>query len=370
MKISMIGPVFPYRGGIAHFTTLLAKKLSEAGHQVQVISFKKQYPAWLYPGKSDKDYSPGREKVPADFILTPLNPISWAKTAHAIVEFEPDQVVLPWWVTVWGPPFRNIITRLKRKGFPITILIHNTLPHEARTVDRWLARRTLQSADRYIVMTEKEKQRLLDLVPTAEDIKVVSHPIYPSVNSAPNSKEEAKKSLGLPIDQPVLLFFGFVRPYKGLSDLLKSLKIIISKNQKVHLVVAGEFWHGRTSYDQQIKALDLENYVHIYDQYIPDDEVAQFFKASDLFVAPYTDGTQSGALKTALGYGLPAVITNVIADEETARFLDYCKVVSSSEPKIFSKAIEEQLQQSRLPSMEIQKMITFSWSKMVDAICK
>ena len=135
MKISLIGPVTPYRGGIAQFTTLLAKRLIDSGHHVQVVSFKKQYPQWLYPGESDKDYSLGREKVEAAFLLSPLNPLTWIKTVRAIKAFKPDEIILPWWVTFWGPAFRYVSKRLKNKEFRIAYLIHNTIPHEARAFD-------------------------------------------------------------------------------------------------------------------------------------------------------------------------------------------------------------------------------------------
>ncbi|NLN70614.1 MAG: glycosyltransferase, partial [Chloroflexi bacterium] len=276
MKIGLAGPVTPYRGGIAHFTTLLAKKLIEAGHDVQVVSFKKQYPAWLYPGENDKDDSPGRERVDAEYLLTPLNPISWYRSVKALLDFQPQQVIIPWWVTIWGPAFRFLTIRLKRRGIPVTILIHNTLPHEARPLDRWLARRALEKADRYVVMTEKEKGRLLSLLPGAKNIWVAPLPIFHTFKPTVLTQPETRQSLGLLTEQLVLLHFGLIRPYKGLGVLIDALKIIIDKGEKVQLLIVGEFWDEKTNYLKQIEALGLEQQVKIFDSYVPDDDIATF----------------------------------------------------------------------------------------------
>lgn len=364
MKISLIGPVFPYRGGIAHFTTLLAKKLTETGHDVQVISFSKQYPAWLYPGESDKDTSPEREKVDAEYLLAPLNPLSWRKSIKAITDFQPDQVIVSWWVTFWVPAFHHIMRRLKRRGVPITILIHNTMPHETRPWDRFLARSILQDGDRFIVMTEKEKIRLQALLPDVKKVQIIPHPIYRMFKPCSFTKEEVRNHLGLPADQPVILFFGFVRPYKGLSELIQALRVIHSSNHNIHLLVAGEFWDSRAVYDQQIKDLGLTDYVHIHDRYIPDDEAAQYFEATELLVAPYTGGTQSGALKSALGFGMPAVVTDIVADELVMSLPEMCKIVPSADPDMMAQAIIQQLSVPRLEPSKVEDLFARSWEAM------
>jgi len=260
LKITLVGPVYPYRGGIAHFTGMLAQKLIEAGHDVQMISFKKQYPLWLYPGKSDKDYSEGREKIDAAYLLAPLNPLSWKRAVDAICKFKPEKVIFPWWVTIWGPAFHHIVTRLKKNDIPSTILIHNTLPHEAKPYDSFLARWALQEADNFIVMTQKEKFRL------------------------------------------------------------------------------------------------------------PDDEAAQYFEMSDIFIAPYKGGTQSGVLKAALGFGLPVVLTDIIIDEVTDHFPSLCKIVPSQNPQMLANGIEEQLNTPALSNAEIEGIFSKTWEKMVKTI--
>ena len=372
MKITLVGPVYPYRGGIAHFTGMLAQKLIEAGHDVQMISFKKQYPLWLYPGKSDKDYSEGREKIDAAYLLAPLNPLSWKRAVDAICKFKPEKVIFPWWVTIWGPAFHHIVTRLKKNDIPSTILIHNTLPHEAKPYDSFLARWVLQEADNFIVMTQKEKFRLLELLPhiilAGNNLEVVSHPIYRVFKPTGTDKNKLRSKFGLPAEQPLMLFFGFVRPYKGLDDLLEAHKILISKGYQIKLIVAGEFWESIKKYEQKIHALELTNFVKIINDYIPDDEAAQYFEMSDIFIAPYTGGTQSGVLKAALGFGLPVVLTDVIIDEVTDHFPSLCKIVPSQNPLMLANGIEEQLNTPALSNAEIEVVFSKTWEKMVKTI--
>ncbi|MDW7755824.1 MAG: glycosyltransferase [Brevefilum sp.] len=368
MKIGLIGPVYPYRGGIAHFTTLLGKKLIEAGHEVRVISFKKQYPAWLYPGESDKDHSPGRVKVAADYVLTPLNPLSWWKTVRALGDFHPQQVILPWWVTFWGPAFQCVIAGLKRRGIPVTVLIHNTMPHEARLMDRFLARRTLQRADRYIVMTEKEKNRLLALLPDVERISIVPHPIYQMFSPSMFDQKTMRETLGLPVEKPILLFFGFIRPYKGLAVLLEALQLVNNQGQEIHLIVAGEFWDNRKIYEQLIDRYGLSNLVHIFDSYIPDDEVSQYFTASDLFVAPYIGGTQSGALKIAIGFGVPCVVTDVIADEIVEMFHELCYIATTNDAESLAFSIKQALNVPKQSFSNITPVFDQTWKLLIEDI--
>jgi len=368
MKITLIGPVFPYRGGISHFTTMLAKKLLAVGHDIQVVSFKKQYPAWLYPGESDKDYSPSRERVEAEYILTPLNPITWHKSVQAISDFKPQQVIIPWWVTFWGPAFHHIISRLKNQCFSITILIHNTMPHEARPWDRFLARRTLQGGDRYIVMTEKEKVRLQALLPEVENINISSLPICHAFKGPTLSKPKIRRKLKLPLNQTVILYFGFIRPYKGLKVLINAFNMLIAHGAEMHLLIVGEFWENKNRYMSQISELGIGERIHIHDTYIPEDRVAEYFKASDIFAAPYIGGTQSAALKTALGFGLPAVATDAISDEFLLSHPEQCVIVPAGNAAAFAAGLERQVNHPVMEQDKIEEMVNSSWEEMLTAI--
>jgi glycosyltransferase involved in cell wall biosynthesis len=368
MKITLIGPVTPYRGGIAHFTTILTQKLIAAGHELQVISFKKQYPAWLYPGESDKDHSPGRETVDAQFLLKPLDPLSWRKTLIATREFSPERVIIPWWVTFWGPAFHYLIKHLKRQGIPIAILIHNTLPHEPRPWDRFLARRVLKEADRYIVMTEKEKGRLLRLIPGANNIHVSPLPIDDSFPRTGLSKFAVREKLEVPMEEKVILFFGIIRPYKGLNMLIDAFGIVSRQIPAAHLWVVGEFWEDKNRYLSQVKNLGLEDRVHFTDRYIPDDEIGMYFEAADLFVAPYINGTQSAAIRTALGFGLPVVATDVIRDELLLSLHNRCFIVKAGNADALQRGMIEGLQRPDQDRGRIEALIEKTWIKMIVSI--
>jgi len=368
MRISLIGPVYPYRGGIAHFTTMLAKKLIEEGHDVQVISFKKQYPAWLYPGKSDKDTSPGRIKVPADYLLAPFNPITWIKTVSGIRKFNPDKVILQWWVTIWGPAFGFIIRKLKGTETKTSVLIYDITPHERHFLDKKISQSSLRNADQFITLTEKGRSHLLKLIPKAENVNTVPLPIFKVVEKTSLDKHEARKQLLLPTDKPIMLFFGFIRPYKGLSVLLDSLEIIISQGQEMHLVIAGEFWENPREYESQIISKGLTNYVHVFNRYIPDSEVGKFFKSADLFVAPHTIGTQSGVLKAALGFGLPAVVTNVITDELIKILPERCLIAPAGNAIALAECIKAGLQLPVENDEEINLRIKKAWKPILSAL--
>lgn len=235
-------------------------------------------------------------------------------------------------------------------------------------MDRLLARRTLKRADRYIVMTEKEKNRLLALLPGAAPIHIAPLPIYHAFKPTGLPKSQVRQNLGLPDDQPVLFYFGFVRPYKGLGVLIDALKILMDQELNPHLLIVGEFWEDKSGYLVQIQALGLNNHVHIFDSYIPDDEVAAFFEAADLFVAPYIAGTQSAALKSALGFGLPVVVTDVITDAMIDSLPDRCRVVPTGDAAALAAGIVEQMKVSTQSPDQIHQMIKQSWESMLSSV--
>jgi glycosyltransferase involved in cell wall biosynthesis len=307
MKIAIIGPVYPYRGGIAHYTARLAQELASR-HEVKLISFKRQYPSWLYPGRSDKDPSQKRIEVPAEFILDSISPISWWRTANRIRQWKPDLIVFQWWVTFWAPAFAVIANLCRRSNIHVLFLIHNVLPHEGGRIHQPLARLALSQGDSFIVHTEEEKKRLHGIIPRAH-VQVCSLGIYDALVESKISKEEARKRLNIPKQAQLLLFFGIVRRYKGLIYLLEALSILKRQGQLVNLIIAGEFWEEKDFYLQKIKQFGLSELILIEDRYILNEELPLFFTACDAAVAPYTGGTQSAIAAVALGYQIPLIAT-------------------------------------------------------------
>lgn len=304
----------PYRGGIARFSASLAEQLLDLGHDVKVISFRKQYPKLLYPGKSEKDHSQTLSVVHTNFLFSPLNIMDWKVTFREIQDFQPDLVIYQWWTTFWAPATSWLIHKLKKAGINIKILVHNAFPHEATWIDTKLTAWALREANSFVTMTEGEAKRLRGVVSPQAKILTAPHPIYHQFPSSGLSKIEVRTKLELPLDAPIALFFGFVRPYKGLNILLDAMAVLKSKGSNIHLVVAGEFWEDQENYERRIAELGINDMVTIRADYIPDSEAGLYFEAADLFVAPYVGGTQSGSIKQAMGYGLPLVITELIAD--------------------------------------------------------
>jgi D-inositol-3-phosphate glycosyltransferase len=315
-KIVLIGPVYPYRGGIAHFTSNLAQTFLENGFDLTVISFSKQYPKWLYPGKDDKDLSNGRGAENAEYIFSPLNPFDWLKTIKRIKELKPDLVILQWWTTFWSFATHSLLSSLEKSGIPTKVIVHNAIPHEGKKIDQLLAKYALGNAIRFVVMNKREEEKVKDLVSGAL-IQFIPHPIYRPFSTELISKSEAREKLGLDEGKEIGLFFGFIRPYKGLGVLLDAIKILNDEGQLNNFcfLIAGEFWHDKKQYMDKIKVLGIEDHIVVHDHYIPDDQAGLYFQAADFFVAPYTAGTQSGALKMAMGYGLPCIVSTVIADD-------------------------------------------------------
>lgn len=311
MRIALVGPVYPYRGGIAHFTTRLALELEAAGHQVKVISFSRQYPAWLYPGKTDKDPSAKHEKTQAHFILDPFYPWTWSRAIQMIESFEPEIVLIQWWTSFWAPAYYWIVSALQRRQVLCVFSIHNILPHERRFFDIWATRQVLGKGNACITYSPKEEDRFRHLLPQARHYSARLSVF--DMHHEPIDRDSARKSLGLTTDQVVLLFFGLVRKYKGLDVLLDALGITKANGITLRVLICGEFWEDINRYQSRVRELEITDMVSIDNRYIPNEEIATLFSASDGFVAPYIAGSQSAAVKTAMAYGLPVLASQSIA---------------------------------------------------------
>ncbi|MFX1411391.1 MAG: glycosyltransferase [Promethearchaeota archaeon] len=371
----LIGPVYPYRGGIAHYTTMLYRALRERGHEVLLVSFKRQYPQWLFPGPSDKD--PSQKPLSVDdarYWIDSLNPITWLATFWRIYRYQPDVVVLQWWINFWAPVW-FVIGGLLRLFLwrPLVILCHNVLPHEARWWDSWLARLVLCLGTRFIVQSPEEENQLRALVPDAQ-VVVVPHPVYDMFADERVTKEEARAALGLPVGMPVLLFFGIVREYKGLQDVLAALPKVQTQLGRVILVVAGEFWDEKGPYLEMVEQLGIGDSVIIEDRYIPNEAVALYFSAADVLVAPYRRVTGSGAIQMAWGLEVPVITTTVCEGlpEAIASGQAGC-VVPPGDSRALAKAISSFFQagcQTDIAEQIARDQDRFSWGHIADLIAE
>ena len=318
MRLTLIGPVFPYRGGIAHHTGLLARSLLQHSHDIQLISFKRQYPAWLYPGKSDREPGQPPVKITALYSLDPIYPWTWARTFKAIEDYQPQATIIQWWTTFWAPAFSKLAKNLQKANIPIIYIIHNVMPHETKRWDRYLATMALFQGDKFIVQSFREKGRLEALLPAAQ-VETCSLPVFDLIQTRKLPQNTALNKLGLSPTGPVLLCFGIVRAYKGIRFAIEAIAELKKRGQRYHLLVAGEIWEDKHFYLDQIEKLGIADQITLDDRYIPNEEVINFFSAADVFLAPYTDGTQSAAIKLALGYGLPIVASDILIDDMLAQ---------------------------------------------------
>jgi len=366
MKITLIGPVYPFRGGIAHYTSQLALALMSSGHACNVISFRRQYPAWLYPGSSDKDPSQSAIQVPADFLIDPFYPWTWQQNGRRILEQNPDMVVLQWWTTYWTIPFTYLARWCHRQEIPLVYIIHNVLPHEEKIWDRAMVKLALSPADGFIVQTHREEERLRSLLPQAKS-EISAHPAYTMLTNQRVDKIEARQRLGLPLERTILLFFGIVRPYKGLKYLIEALSILKSEGLTPTLLVAGDFWEDRNLYEKQVEASGLSGQVRLDDRYIPDEDAALMFSAADGLVAPYVGGTQSGVAGIALGFGLPMIVTEQIAAGLSENNPELVEIVPAGDARALAQAIRGLI--ARPPDkFGVQTDIQDGWQRLVKSL--
>ncbi len=311
-KIALIGPCHPYRGGNALFIAHLYEALSKE-FEVELINYKVLYPSLLFPGTTQYDES---DEHFSDFtgkrMINSMGPFSWWRTARYIKKMNPDLVVIDWWQPFFGPSNRAISGML-RKHFPnkILFLTENVISHEARKIDKFLTKLGLKHADKFLALSNIVEK---DLPQYSRGQKIYRSelPIFGWFKEHEKAEIQAEKEkLGFEKDSTVLLFFGYVRRYKGLDILLEAFADLAAQRDDLRLLVAGEFYDDPKFYFDIIEKNNIGNKVKVINQYIANEELAKYFQLSEVVVMPYRSGTQSGILNIAYGYNKPAVITNV-----------------------------------------------------------
>jgi glycosyltransferase involved in cell wall biosynthesis len=338
---------------------------------VQFISFRRQYPAWLFPGETDRDSS--REPIhpnQVEYLLDPLMPQTWARVAHRIGRYDPDWVILHWWVPFWAAPFRAITASVRRRtGAKVIFICHNVFPHESSRLGQFWVRLGMGKGQRFITHSPDQKEQLQAVFPQAP-ICCTPHPTYAAFDTGKWQKKTARRELGFEAQDNLLLFFGFVRPYKGLRYLLEAMPMVLERIP-VHLLVVGEFWKGKSETEEQIAQLGLADRVTLVDRYVPNEEVALFFRAADLVVLPYESATGSGVLQIALGLGCPAVVTDMGGLREIVVHGETGLVVPPRDSTALARAIIRYFGEG-LGSTFVENIhryqARFSWDALLDAI--
>lgn len=298
MRVSIVGPAYPLRGGIAHHVYWLWRELTNRGHTVQVISFRKLYPGILFPGATQLDDSNLRLDPHALQILRPLNPATWLQAYRRVKAFSPDVTVFEWWQPFFGPLVGTLARLLRRSGVKCIIECHNVFPHEAGPLDRVLLKFALSPADHLITHSAKDREDLRDML-SGKEVSVSSLPTLEEFSSGQRRTRAGR----------TILFFGKVRKYKGLDVLLAAMPRVLSKLD-CNLIIAGEFYDPIAKYQRLISKHHIENNVHIDNRYFPNEEVPAIFEKADVLVLPYLSATQSGVARIALSNGLPVIASN------------------------------------------------------------
>jgi len=368
MRVSLVGPTFPYRGGISHFTALLARAFS-ASHEVQVINFSRLYPGFLFPGRTQ--FEEGEPPVPVTSLrlVDSVNPLTWPRAARAVTGFGADLVVFQWWQPFFAPAFRAIGGRAGASGARVVYLCHNVLPHEPSRFDRPLARWGLARAHGFVVQSREDGRTLAGLIPGAH-IEFNPMPVFDLFPNRDLDRDEARRRLR--VGGRVLLFFGLVRAYKGLPTLLEAFALCADALDATLLIV-GEFYEDRAPYDEQIAALGIGARVRVVNEYVPGEDVATYFRAADVVVLPYETATQSAVVQTAFAFETPVIVTavgglpDVVADGETGF------VVPARDPRALAGAITRFFSEEAGPRMAGAIRAAggaFAWERCVDAILR
>lgn len=335
MKIVIVSPAYPLRGGIAHSAGLLYKELSKE-HEVLLITFKRQYPNFLFPGKSQIEVGETIDKIETEVILDSINPINWNSTAKRIINLKPDLVIFKHWLPFFGPCYGWIAGKVKKNSSAKLIAVcHNIIPHEKRPGDNALSKYFLKKIDYFIPLSDQVKRDLFLLVnnPT---YKLLPLPVF-SLFGDIVDKDEARKVLKLN-NKNILLFFGFIRDYKGLDVLIEAFSLV-RKELDVKLIVAGEFYESEEKYIKLIENYKLEESIILKKDFIPTTDVKYYFSASDAVVLPYKSATQSGIVQVAVNFCMPVIATNVGGIGEVIEDGKTGFVVEKENPEKLAKAI-------------------------------
>jgi glycosyltransferase involved in cell wall biosynthesis len=299
MRISIIGPAYPLRGGIAHHVYWLRRELATRSHETQVISFRKLYPRIFFPGTTEIDRSGLALDAHAIQVLSPLNPLTWFRSIRLVRDFSPDAVVFQWWQPFFGPLVGTLARSFRRTRIRCIIECHNVFPHEGSILDRALIRFALSAADHLITHSARDRELLLSVLPGTQ-VTVTPLPVI----------EEFSGGGTAPRNGRTLMFFGKIRKYKGLEVLLAAMPKVLVR-MDCSLIIAGEFYDSVRRYQQLIQEYGIEERVQIDNRYVPNEEVPRIFREADVLILPYVGASQSGVARIALSNGLPVIASQV-----------------------------------------------------------
>lgn len=375
MKIALIGPAWPYRGGIAHHTNMLALTLRKRGHTVDLITFKRQYPKFLYPGAFQEETGGEFAGVPAselrsERLIDSMNPDNWRRVGRELRRREYDLYVFRFWIPLFGPVFGTIgrIVGGGKPGGRVLTILDNLYPHETRPGDELFRSYQFRYCNLAITQSSTVSRQFRERFPDIPET-MLPHPVYENFGE-PMEREVARRRLGLD-DRPTLLFFGFVRRYKGLDLLLEAMPAILERVPDARLLIVGEFFGDPGPYLDIIRRLDLRDAVEVHDKYVPTEEVAPWFCAADALVLPYRSATNSGIVQIGYNFALPSVVTDVGSLSEVVIDGETGFVIPDAAPASIAAAVERALrpgEHDRLAANIREERKKYSWDAFAEGL--
>ena len=311
MNIIIVGTAHPYRGGLAAFNERLALQFQKEGHHVEMYTFTLQYPSFLFPGKTQFTNDPAPAGLTISRKINSCNPFNWIKVGNQIRKKKPDMVVFAYWMSFMAPCFGTIAKQIRKNHKTRCIgLIHNMIPHEPNVLDKYLPPYFVKQMDGFTTLSHAVIKDIDQFDKHNKPKSWAPHPIYDHYGELID-KIEARKQLGLSADGKYVLFFGFIRDYKGLDLLIDAFGDLRLQDMGVRLLVAGEFYGDPQPYLNRIRSLDISDIVILHNDYIPDNKVNLYFRACDIVAQPYKTATQSGVTQVAFHFECPMLVTNV-----------------------------------------------------------
>jgi D-inositol-3-phosphate glycosyltransferase len=370
-RVVIVGPAHPLRGGgMATFNERLAQAFQQNGDEVEIVTFSLQYPSFLFPGKSQYSDEPAPEGLRIKVLINSVNPLSWLKAGNYIRKQKPDIVIFRYWLPFMGPALGTIARIIKKNNYSrILAITDNVVPHEKRPGDVPFTKYFLSACHGFITMSRSVQQDLQRFEPNKPSL-YLAHPLYDNFGTV-ESKTEACAALGLDPNYSYLLFFGFIRAYKGLDLLLQAMADVRIKQRKdLKLIVAGEFYEDAAPYHKLIEELQLQEKLILRPDFIPNSEVRHYFCAADLIVQPYKHATQSGVTQVAYHFNKPMVVTNVGGLAELVPDGEVGYVVAP-QPQTIADAILDFYSLGKTAEFEQQIQNykqRFSWNAFTEAI--
>ncbi len=370
-KVIIIGPAHPLRGGLASFDERLARQFAQQGFDATIYTFSLQYPGFLFPGTTQFSSEPAPVDVKIKVCINSINPINWLKVGNELKNLQPDLIVVRYWLPFMGPCLGTILRLAKKnKHTQVVCIADNVIPHEKRFGDKPFTQYFVKPIDAFVTMSEKvlSDLKLFSQKPAQQ----IVHPLYDNFGDALD-KKVAKKQLGIDVNAKIILFFGFIRKYKGLDILLASMQLLNNQHptSNIQLLVAGEFYEDRKQYDEQIAQLGIASSLILRTDFIPDSEVRFYLSAADFVIQPYRNATQSGVTPLAYHFEKPMLVTNVGGLPDLVPDYKVGLIAEPNAQNIADKIVELYSlgEDYFLPHLREEKK-KYSWKILVDTILK